>query len=348
VPDGESKLDSRFMHSLQLMPDITVNGFVKGCRLRDAPDLPCCNLVKVARPKSSFYSLTAMQEQRFDGLMPLLVMGSGRSGTTLLMQLLATSRRIAFDREPPYEVRYLTYLLRWALLLGGTYEPDERWNSTENAHPSGSLIGPFPYPDAQMWGWREIWPESFRHAWSLFSGVAARGAAADATVLYYAEKIPHWIPERLRQVIPYKIIVLVRDPRDVFLSVTAFDKKRGFVGFDRLAGDDDWTYARRVTDSYKEVFPMIRDEAGSPNGFLLRYEDMALNLDIEAKRLSDWLGVKLDTGAVKAQVANFAYHMTSNDPQASVERWRREMSAELNDFFVSEIGQEMRHFGYTN
>jgi hypothetical protein len=93
---------------------------------------------------------------------------------------------------------------------------------------------------------------------------------------------------------------------------------------------------------------MIRDEAGSPNGFLLRYEDMALNLDIEAKRLSDWLGVKLDTGAVKAQVANFAYHMTSNDPQASVERWRREMSAELNDFFVSEIGQEMRHFGYTN
>lgn len=287
-----------------------------------------------------------MQDQLFDNLTPVLILGDGRSGTTLLMQLLGTSRRIAFDRAYPYEVRYLTYLLRWSLLLGGKYEPDELWNPGENAHPSGSLIGPLPYPDAQVWDGQAIWPECFRHAWRLFTSMAARGATADATVLYYAEKVPHWIPDYLRQLIPYKVIVLVRDPRDVFLSVTAFNKKRGFAGFDRFADDDDWMYARRVTNRYKEIFPMIRDEATASHGFLIRYEDLALNLDAEAKRLSDWLGVKLDPEVVKAQVANLAHHMTSDSPQASVARWRREMPAELNDFFVKEIHEELLHFGY--
>jgi hypothetical protein len=231
-------------------------------------------------------------------------------------------------------------------LLGGKYEPSERWNPTENAHPSGSLIGPFPYTDAQMWDGQAMWPDCFRHAWSLFTEVAARGATADATILYYAEKVAYWIPEYIRQAVPYKIIVLVRDPRDVFLSVTAFDKKRGFPGFDRLSSDDDWTYARRVINSYKDVFLIVRDEAVALCGFLLRYEDMMLNLDAEAKRLSDWLGVKLNPESVKAQVANFAHHMTSGSPQASVGRWRREMSTELNDFFVREIREELRHFGY--
>jgi hypothetical protein len=71
-----------------------------------------------------------------------------------------------------------------------------------------------------------------------------------------------------------------------------------------------------------------------------------LNLDAKAKRLSHWLGVKLDPQSIKAQVANFARLMTSHSPQSSVERWRHEMSAELNDFFVRELREEMRHFGY--
>lgn len=292
---------------------------------------------------SRFCNLTAMQDRHFDTLTPLLILGEGRSGTTLLMQLLGTSRRIAFDRFYPYEVRYLTYLLQWAWLLGLKREPDERWNPAMNAHPSGGPIGPFPYLDAQTWDWEGIWKSCFQHAWQLFSNVV-RGGTEDA--VYYAEKVATWSLEYLKQVVQYRTIVLVRDPRDIFLSITAFDKKRGFSGFDRFADDDDWMYARRVTNRYKELFPMIRDEATASHGFLIRYEDLALNLDAEAKRLSDWLGVKLDPEVVKAQVANFAHHMTSDNPQSSVARWRREMPAELNDFFVKEIHEELLHFGY--
>lgn len=287
-----------------------------------------------------------MQDQRFDGLTPLLILGEGRSGSTLLMQLLATSRRIAFDRFYPYEVRYLTYLLQWALLLEGKYKPDERWNPAKIASPPDGLIGPLPHPDAQIWDGQAMWQGCLRDAWRHFTVIATRGTTTDATVLYYAEKVSHWILEYLRQAVPYKIIVLVRDPRDIFLSVTAFNKKRGFSGFDRLPDDDDWTYARRFIDLQKERFPLVRDEAASPCGILVKYERLALDLAGEAKRLSQWLGLELDAKAVEDQASGFAHHMTSDNPQASVERWRREMSAELNDFFVRELREEMKYFGY--
>ncbi|MEW6208611.1 MAG: sulfotransferase domain-containing protein [Acidobacteriota bacterium] len=288
-----------------------------------------------------------MRDQHFDSLIPLLILGEGRSGTTLLMQLLGTSRRIAFDRIYPYEVRYLTYLLQWALLLGRKSEPDEYWNPAKSASTPDGLIGPLPHPDAQIWDGQAMWPSCFRHAWRLFTSVAARGATADATVLYYAEKVSHWIPECLQQAIPYKIIVLVRDPRDVFLSVTAFDKKRGFSGFDRLPEDDDWTYARRFIDLQKGRFPLMHNEATSPRGILVKYERLAMDLAGEAKRLSEWLGLELNAKAVEDQASEFAHHMTSDNPHASVGRWRREMSQDMNEFFLGELGEEMRYFGYT-
>ena len=49
-------------------------------------------------------------------LVPVLVDGTGRDGTTLAMQLLGTAAEIAFDRTYPYEQRYFSYLLQWSRL----------------------------------------------------------------------------------------------------------------------------------------------------------------------------------------------------------------------------------------
>ena len=51
-------------------------------------------------------------------LTPILVAGSGRSGTTMLMALLGTDPRVAFDRVYPFENRYLTYFAKFAFLSG--------------------------------------------------------------------------------------------------------------------------------------------------------------------------------------------------------------------------------------
>jgi LPS sulfotransferase NodH len=50
-------------------------------------------------------------------LTPILLSGQGRSGSTWLMSLLASDRRMAFDLVYPYERRYLTYFAQFARLF---------------------------------------------------------------------------------------------------------------------------------------------------------------------------------------------------------------------------------------
>ncbi|HVN88119.1 MAG TPA: sulfotransferase [Candidatus Binatia bacterium] len=285
-----------------------------------------------------------------DVLTPLVVLGLGRSGTTLLMQLLGTTARIVFDRTYPFEVRYLTYLLRWALLLGvEKRQPDEYWNAAVNLTQPDGRMGPFPYQAPQFWSGDALWPSSFIAAWQAFSRAAiASSGPADAAQrpLFYAEKVPSWVPSRLRAALPYKAIVLVRDPRDLFLSITAFDKQRGFPGFSRRADDSDWSFAERFVGTCRNHFAGMREEARAPHNIQVRYEDLALDLQGEAHRLGSWLGVSLDAPKVEAQAADFEHHMTSANRRESVARWRRELPADLNTLFVRELGEELSHYGY--
>jgi hypothetical protein len=130
------------------------------------------------------------------------------------------------------------------------------------------------------------------------------------------------------------------------LSITAFDKRRGFSGFSRRADDDDWTFAKPFVKLCRARFKTMREEEAAPSSILLNYERLAVDLAVEAQRLSQWLGVRLNAGLVENQVSNFAHHMTTNSPRESVERWRRELPAGLNKFFLKELGGELRYFGH--
>ncbi len=284
-------------------------------------------------------------------LNPVLLFGMGRSGTTLVMQLLGTSGRIAFDRVYPFEVRYLTYLLRWALLLEQQWQPDQNWNSSENFNPPGSPIGAFPYIDAELWNGKELWPSCFASAWQAFSTATIcktrQSGKPGIDPAFYAEKIPLWVLEYLAlQPVSYKIILLMRDPRDIFLSINAFDKQRGFAGFNRKPSDSDWDFARRLVASFLRRMKFIRHSQAAQNCILVKYEQLAIDLPMETQRLSQWLGTELDANEVKKKEVNLQHHMTSASPEKSVERWRRELSSELNEFFLKELGDELRSFGY--
>ncbi len=274
----------------------------------------------------------------------------GRSGTTLLMQLLSTSPQIAFDRVYPFEVRYLTYLLHWALLLGQKWQPGHGWDPVTNFNPPDERIGPFPYLNAEFWGDQELWRNCLETAWREFSKVAIAKTQANSkkqpSLLYYAEKIPFWVPSYLRRAMQYRVILLIRDPRDVFLSITAFDRKRGFSGFSRRAEDDDWTFAARFVKLCRERFTVMREQERTARSLLVKYERLVINIAAETQRLTQWLGVQLDAGWVERQILDFALHMTSKSPRESAGRWRRELPEKLNEFFLQELGEELGYFGY--
>jgi len=299
-------------------------------------------------PRGLKRNLLRRRSQDRNLIEPLLVLGDGRSGTTLLMQLLGTSPQIAFDRLYPFENRYLTYLVRWASLLGEKWQPDGDWDAVKAFEPPGGVVGPLPFQDTPLWDGQELWPRCFAAAWREFSDALLMPSMkqCEAAVLYYAEKSPFWMPQYLRQAMPFKAIVLVRDPRDVFLSINAFNRKRGISGFNRFDEDDDWTFARRFTRSYKKNFKTLLEEAAASYGTMVKYEQLAINLEEETERLGQWLGVTLDARTVEKKRSNYDYHMTSKNPGESVARWRREMSPELAEFFRDEIGQELLQLGY--
>jgi hypothetical protein len=79
---------------------------------------------------------------------------------------------------------------------------------------------------------------------------------------------------------------------------------------------------------------------------VVRYEDMVLNLDDEARRLEEILGVELDPAAVAADEKMRATHVSASTPEASVGRWRREMDPELVKRFNDELGKELEALGF--
>lgn len=265
-----------------------------------------------------------------------------------MMQLLATSPQIAFDRTYPFEVRYLTYLLQWSLLLDREWEPSTDWDSLRNFKSPATVVGAFPYRDSSFWTGQKFWKNCFRLAWHEFSqnAMTSNHNLPEMPLKYYAEKVPYWLPDYFNQLMPYNIILLIRDPRDVFLSITAFDKKRGFSGFNRLIDDDDWGFAKRLVETYQDRIKILHRQRMEGNSLLIKYEDLVTGLGQETERLGQWLGVTLKAEEVENQRASFAFHMTSESPLSSVGRWQRELSTELNDFFLRELGDELRYFGY--
>jgi len=284
-------------------------------------------------------------------LKPILVNSTGRSGTTLLMQLLGTSPSIVIERRYPYEVRYLSYFLHWSVTLTKPAHPNEVWNVDKNSKPPepDGFIGGFPYLTSRYWIGEELWSKFFRLAWQEFSKAAIfktrENSKVQADPRYYAEKARLWVSEYLDQIdISYITILLVRDPRDVFLSINAFDEQRGFRGFNRTDEDTDWDYAQRFVQGWRNMHQ--QKQLTLPNNILVKYEDLVGNMDSEAERLGQWLDIKLNAAFVKEQETKFKHHMTSPSPEASIARWRSELSKDLNDFFVQELNEELRYFGY--
>ena len=169
------------------------------------------------------------REARARSLTPLILVGGGRSGTTLIMQLLATSNEVAMVREYPYESKYMSYLLRWALVLDQPYSQEGGWNMSVMLEgiksPTGN-IGSWPWPERDLIRVPEdsasFAERCFRAVWQEFSEVVVRNGAGHcqgepSPARYFAEKCRPWVATRIGRVLPSRRIYSVRDPRDVWL-----------------------------------------------------------------------------------------------------------------------------------
>jgi hypothetical protein len=192
----------------------------------------------------------------------------------------------------------------------------------------------------------------FELAWREFSRRAAertriyhREGAVEAR--YYAEKhLDTWNMD-LEELPPVKLLVLLRDPRDVWVSVQAFERKKGDVADFRVGGSLSHEDLLRYQIARQRVrLRWIAELLEQDDHPVVRYEDLVRDLPSVADRIERWLGVSLSTGKTGDRNREFSRHGSAGSPEDSIGRWKDELDPAVAELFAKEIGPELQVHGF--
>lgn len=297
---------------------------------------------------------------------PLMLTAIGRSGTTLVMQILSEHRQVLTSNFYPYEVKQSAY---WMHLLKVLNDPADFDNSS---HPDKfesdlGLIGHNPYSHQEYVRQFKA-PESFRDYYdnrlprSLIDFSVKRTdefyelmAASEKkhSAVYFAEK---FLPTHLQSIFndvyrSPREIILTRDFRDMICSALSFNEKRNRQAFGREHAVDDFDWVHRVfSTGAKRVVEAWSDRKSSV--LHVRYEDLVLDPVGQVQRIFNYLeidGSDRLAKAIKEKVFNSSsseHHRTSESPAKSIGRWRVDMPAELLEYCNEKLSSELKVFGY--
>ena len=281
-------------------------------------------------------------------LVPVMIRTFGRTGSTLLMQILGTDRRICFERLYPFEQRYLTYVYNMARMVGSTPKAgDTEWNNDVLFQSRHRAVGCLPYGRIAAFDRQQLAKQCFVSLWEQFS-IAMREAQELSTdqPAYYAEKVPNQVAEFANEHLRARNIFLLRDPRDEMVSIKCFNEKRGFHSFGWQENDSDISYARKICQIRRPFLQNLVSFEANHRRIYIRYEDLIQDGKPEVARLSEWLGVNLSMRKATRDKTIQKRHMTSANLVSSVERWRSELSDDVLEIFSREIGTELQDLGY--
>lgn len=280
-------------------------------------------------------------------LVPVMVRTFGRTGSTLLMQVLGTNKRVVFERNYPFEHRYLTYVYQLSRVAGLPPAASDEWNNDVMFRGTSPYVGSLPYGGVSLLDREALATETLISLWETFSNQmrSASGLTPEQSC-FYAEKVPHKVAEAANAHLKGRNIFLLRDPRDEMVSIKSFNQKRGFSSFGWLESDTDETYAKKMCANRRQFMQNMIEIPTDHKRINVRYEDLIRQGQEEAARLSDWLGATLNYREATANKAIKKRHMTSRNAASSVERWRRELSGDVLKIFSNELGDELTDLGY--
>ncbi len=235
-----------------------------------------------------------------DGLAsPIFLVGFPRSGTTLMEQMLESHPDLTGSREEPLLTRLLESI---ATLLGR----------------------PFAYPE----GLDELAPTELRVLRAEYWRLARQLIGPEIETRRLVDKLPLNIIELglIHRLFPdAKIIVALRDPRDVCLScyMQSFELNQAMVNFLDL-GSTTRLYAA-VMNLWSHYRTLLNLDA-----FVYRYEDLVDDVEGMARRLLEFLGEPWDPTVLRyheiarTQYANTPSYQSVTLPiyRKAIGRWR--------------------------
>jgi hypothetical protein len=296
-------------------------------------------------------------------LQPLMLTTMGRAGTTWTMRLLSEHPEIVVHRWHPYELRTARY---WWHMLKTLAEPRDPYHSAQADHfqTNKQWIGYNPFypepiavtPGLGEWMGRDYVEDLARFCQRSAEETYLRIAAGQgqSNVKYMAEKhradnLPWLVWELYPKA---KEIFLVRDFRDVYSSMLAFNQKFGRRAFGPAHIETDADFANFLRNStirnLSRSWPKRKDRA-----HLIRYEDLITRPAETLHGVLTYLALDASSATVdgmidraSAENPEMKRHLTSSDVSTSLGRWKSSLSPELQSVANSAFGDVLQQFGY--
>lgn len=288
---------------------------------------------------------------------PLLVTGAGRSGTTMLMRMFREHPQLAVVDEYPFESRHGLAMVQQ---LVATSAPALH----ATAPGPGHLVGPTAL---RATGANPFFSPSHAHFEHLATDHFALRCqqTVDLVDRFYDEVdrvsrkqtsafVEKFAPTELRLACTHlwsgtRVVIMVRDPRDVAISQDSFNHKRGFEGF----GLDGLKIVERTIAVARSQIHSIHEADRTPGAVVVRYEDLVSGSPAALQHLLRQLGLDVDDHLVDLMAEAprrdkqlRARHMTARSEARSVGRWRRSLSAGDCGVLEREASELFAELGY--
>jgi hypothetical protein len=282
----------------------------------------------------------------------------GRTGSTILMQMLSGHPEIVVYPPFEHEPRVATY---WIDLLKTLANPA---SYLRQIAPAGNLLGdwwlgrrePVPRrlsrPDIQEWLGGEAVPEIAALCQSRIEALYERLVEPGTDPRYFAEKFrADCVPALMWELYPdAREVILVRDLRDVVCSIFATTEKRGLQALPADRGRHIAEQLKGRVEASVGALAARREQA-----HLVRYEDLMLRPEETLAALLAYLDVDSSNKALAGMLALASKHLpamdkhrTTPDPVASIGRWKRDLSPELQRVCEEALGPALQAFGYAS
>lgn len=261
---------------------------------------------------------------------PLLIASYGRSGSSALMRALGAADRILIPAVFPHETRMAQYVLVGRMLgLTGDAPDSIAWRKAayQPHQPVDHVAGDwFAAHRTGFFDRRNLLDEYA----ALLIELAGSQGGDEGLAVYLAEKTIglDLVQPALEEDASRRALLLLRDPRDIFISAKAFNRRRGYLSFGETPDPAADEGMLRDIISFSHGALAIA-ASRSDQTLVLRYETMLAEPESVFGKVLAWLGIEPDPRVIRHMTERLGFiddraeqHMTSSGAAESVDRWR--------------------------